>query len=309
MGGDASRFLADLGAAPDAPDDHYVDAARVDAVLDALAASRDDTTFGLTLARTAATFPLGFFDHLVWPGATVRDALVRSERFYALITKRSHLSLTEKDGVATLVQHVEEGAPRGTVLTELAFASVVLRARTAAGAFVVGDLGFVHALPDAEALSRYAAIFGAPVTFGAPLDALHVPSRELDRPLASADPIAAAALEAHAERMRSALGEDPFALAARRAIERTLRETHNNLAVLARELGLSERTVQRRLQERGTSLRELVDQVRADVATRRLREGATTTELAYDLGFARPQAFNKAFVRWTGKPPSAYRKK
>ena len=307
IGGEPSPFLAELGVTADTPDDAYIDANVVDAAFDAIAASRGDPTFGLTLARTAVRFPLGFFDHLVWPGATVRDALLRSEKFYALFTRRSHLTLEERDGVATITQHVEPSAPRGTVLTELAFASVVLRARSAAGTLEVQDVSLVHAAPSPDALATYAGIFEAPVRFAQPVDALRLPTSALDRPLASADPIAAAALEAHAVRMRDALEEDPFARDARRAIEETLRETANGLAVLARELGLSERTVQRRLQERGTSHRELVDEVRADVAKRRLRDGASTTEVAYELGFASPQAFNKAFSRWTGLTPGAFR--
>lgn len=309
VGGDPARFLADLGIDVATSEDAYVDASRVDRVLDELSVQRGDPTFGLTLARTAVTSPLGFFDQLVWQGATVRDALARSARFYALLTRRSSLVIEEVEGdaIATIRQHVPAAAPRGTVLTELAFGSLVLRARQAAGALVVRVMRFVHdATP--EAAASYEGVFEAPVLFGQRTDALEVHVSELDRPLGTADPITAAALEAQAVRMSEALTPvDSFLDSVSRAILRSLRGQSTALADLARELRLSERTVQRRLREHGTSLRILVDDVRKEVATRRFREGASTTEVAYELGFARPQAFHKAFVRWTGTTPGVFR--
>src|SRR5262249_55581383 len=163
-------FLRELGVSETTPEDAYVDAALADRVLADLGKKSGDPAFGLTLARIAVTYPLGFFDHLVWPGATVRDALLRSQRFYALLTKRSALVLEEHGTSTTILQRVEPGAPRGTVLTELAFASFVLRSRRAAGAFVVRSLRFVHE-PPTEAIAQYTEIFEAPVTFGQSEDA------------------------------------------------------------------------------------------------------------------------------------------
>lgn len=306
IGGDGARFLADLEIDPEESIDALVDAALVDATLDALASERGDPALGLTLAKAAAIHPLGFFDHLVWPGATVREALARSKRFYGLITTRSVLSLDEVGEVVTLGQTTPTGAPRGTVLTEMAFGSVVLRARQAAGAFRLREARFVH--PRAAEPARYEEVFEAPVRFEAGSDAIDCDRAELDRTLGTADPIAAAALEAEATRMTEARGHDErFLDAVRGGVRRALGGQEQSLGGVARALGISERTLQRRLNEHGTSLRTLVDAVRKDVATRRLREGASTTVLAYELGFATPQAFHKAFLRWTGSTPGAFR--
>lgn len=306
IGGDGARFLVELGVDGATPEDAFVDAGHADRVLEALAAKREDPAFGLTLAKTAVRYPLGFFDHLVWPGATVRDALARSERFYSLLTRRSSLQLEERDGQATLFQRLAPSAPRGTVLTDLAFASFVLRARAAAGAFRVRALRLMHESASAE----YAAVFEAPVSFGAADDALEVESAELDRLLGTADAVAANALEAEAVRMSEALApKDTFLAGVRATILRGLREPNNGLPELARDLGVSERTVQRRLEAYGTSLRELVDDVRKETAMRLLRDGASPTTVAFEIGFARPQAFHKAFVRWTGTTPGAFRAK
>lgn len=306
VGGNGNAFLDALDVDPSEGLDAFVEAGRVDAALDAIAKERGDDALGLTLAEAAAMYPLGFFDHLVWPGATIREALTRSKRFYGLLTSRSVLSFDEKDATATLAQVTAKGAPRGTVLTEMAFGSVVLRARAAAGALRVRDVRFIHAR--CAPASRYAAVFDAPVQFESTTDAIDVDRAELDRTLGTADPIAAAALEAQAIRMTKAIGLDErFLETAREGIRRALGGQEQSLTSVARALRISERTLQRRLQEHGTSLRTLVDEVRKDIATKKLREGTSTAVLAYELGFATTQAFHKAFVRWTGSTPGAFR--
>jgi AraC-like DNA-binding protein len=79
---------------------------------------------------------------------------------------------------------------------------------------------------------------------------------------------------------------------------------------LARRMKLSTRTLQRRLEERGTTFSEEVDAARCDLACELLRDPSlATAEVAYRLGFSDPAAFTRAFKRWEGITPSAYRKR
>ena len=81
------------------------------------------------------------------------------------------------------------------------------------------------------------------------------------------------------------------------------------LAEAARALHLSERTLQRRLDEAGTRFTELVDEVRKDMALRYVRDPRLALgEVAYLLGFAEPSPFHRAFRRWTGRTPLAVRR-
>jgi AraC-like DNA-binding protein len=82
------------------------------------------------------------------------------------------------------------------------------------------------------------------------------------------------------------------------------------LAAVSRRLGIGERTLQRRLKERGTSLRGLVDEVRRELAVRHLESDRLAIgEIAYLLGYADPPAFAHAFKRWTGRSPSEARRR
>lgn len=81
-----------------------------------------------------------------------------------------------------------------------------------------------------------------------------------------------------------------------------------SLVVIASELAMSERSVQRSHTEESTSYREIVDEVRKDLAMSHLsRGGATAADVAFLLGFSEPSAFTRAFRRWTGSSPSQFR--
>jgi AraC-like DNA-binding protein len=77
---------------------------------------------------------------------------------------------------------------------------------------------------------------------------------------------------------------------------------------VARALGCGRQTLYRRLRDEGTSFEALVEEVRRRLAKRLLRDPKVSVkEVGYRLGFAEPAAFSRAFKRWTGKSPAAWR--
>ncbi len=79
-----------------------------------------------------------------------------------------------------------------------------------------------------------------------------------------------------------------------------------SLVEIARELGLTPRTLQRRLKAESTTYRTVLDQARLELAGRALLESATTARVAESLGFSEPAAFQRAFKRWTGTTVRKY---
>ena len=78
---------------------------------------------------------------------------------------------------------------------------------------------------------------------------------------------------------------------------------------VARILGMSTRTLTRRLSEEGTSFGSILDQLRADLAVRYIQDlKVPIAEIAWRLGYKEPSAFTVAFKRWTGRPPAAIRR-
>jgi AraC-like DNA-binding protein len=77
---------------------------------------------------------------------------------------------------------------------------------------------------------------------------------------------------------------------------------------VARRMGMSERTLQRRLAEHGATFQTVVTQARQDAAEALLRADAhSIVDVAFLTGFADQTAFTRAFKRWTGTTPAAYR--
>jgi AraC-like DNA-binding protein len=82
-----------------------------------------------------------------------------------------------------------------------------------------------------------------------------------------------------------------------------------SLDAAAHLLRLSPRTLQRRLREEGTSLQQIVDETRRHLASRMLIESELgIAKVASALGFSEPAGLHRAFKRWTGMTPAAYRR-
>ena len=80
-----------------------------------------------------------------------------------------------------------------------------------------------------------------------------------------------------------------------------------SIETIAKKLGTSARSLQRRLAEEGTRYNDLLSEIRAEFAKRYLARGSiSASEVAYLLGFTEPPAFFKAFKRWTGMTPREF---
>jgi AraC-like DNA-binding protein len=241
---------------------------------------------------------------------TLRDGLARMARYASLVHPAIACTVEERDGEALWVQRTPD-RPRGLGrhVHEYALAHVLTVARRDTGAPIAASRAwFAHARPpDIAPLHRF---FGArDLSFGCDdsgfalaRDALDLPMKSGDsRLLATADDLAEAALRAQPRTNSLA------ALAATR-IESLLPDGATMDAV-ARAMHMSSRTLQRRLEAEGASFSEIVDDVRERLARRWLADEARTlSEVAFGLGFSDLATFSRAFKRWTGKPPGAWRR-
>ena len=305
VGGDAAAFLAELGVDERTSVDAYVPAGLVARALDVLTGKHPGGALFLAAASPVGT--LGFFDYLFVASSTLREALTRCARFYGLVTQLVSLGVEER-GASGFVSHsIKPGVTRVPVLTEFAFAAFTSRARAAlATPLELEHVAFTHNVGDAR---PYEAFFGAPVTFDAPRDELRFDVRALDFALRTADPTTVTFLEEHAARMQARLTPvDPFLDRVRQAVAAGLPARECDLSSLSRALHVSTRTLQRQLQEHGTSHTAIVADVGRELASELLRvESVSIAEVAYRLGFTEQAAFHRAFVRWTGTTPGAFR--
>src|SRR5262249_18275873 len=94
----------------------------------------------------------------------------------------------------------------------------------------------------------------------------------------------------------------------RRAVAESMREGRPSLTRVAKKMAMSPRTLQRQLKEQGMDFKQLVADTRRLFALSYLgNRSQTLTEIAFLLGYSEVSAFNRAFKRWTGSTPLAYR--
>ncbi|MGK5730875.1 AraC family transcriptional regulator ligand-binding domain-containing protein [Streptomyces sp. URMC 124] len=173
---------------------------------------------------------------------------------------------------------------------------------------------FAHPAPPYA--GEYGPLFGCPVRCGAPRTRAGFDPRWLAAPVVRDE---AGLVELLRRAPAGLLGPREYgttvAEQVRHALVRALREGPQRragrlpeVAQLAARLAVSPATLRRRLKEEGTSYRRLRDQVLREAAVAGLAEGREPiAELAERLGFSEDTAFHRAFRRWTGTTPGAYR--
>jgi AraC-like DNA-binding protein len=287
--------------------DTFVPGSRVGKALSLLARKHQLPSLGLTMARATPIGSFGAFDHAVWTGGTLRDAIARSSHFYSLVTEGVSLALEVHGGRAHVTMHAPRAARHGWVLTDIALALNVQRAREATGEQLrLQGVSFRHRATDP---TPYEAFFRTKVGFEAPTDAVVFDATLLELGVRTPDRVAAVQVERHATALAAGVASgDPFLDRVRAGVLRGLWNKDQSLARLAKELGVGSRTLQRQLRDQGTSHRGVSDGVRREIALQLLRRPEPSIlEVAYEVGFGRLQAFYRAFARWTGTTPASYR--
>ena len=310
VGVDVGPVVATLGISPAdlADPDGRIAADLAYTFFEDVAQLTGDDAFGLHTAEALPSGAFGIIEYVTRSSRDMREGLERLARYYGLVNERVQLELTVKDGIARfdIPSSVPNRIPRQ--LRELLVAALVLRGR----AFTGRDwpLRAVHFVgPAPSDLREHARIFRAPVLFGQKIEAIVFDASYLDQPYLTAEPALASMLDRHAQLLLAKLpASSGFLGDVRTAIAESLRGRDPSLDLTAERLHLSSRTVQRRLQEMGTSHQALVEAVRRDLAQRFLATGELSIgEMAYMLGFARASAFHRAFKRWTGTTPADYK--
>jgi AraC-like DNA-binding protein len=161
--------------------------------------------------------------------------------------------------------------------------------------------------PYAGGQSEYERILGCPVHFGAPANELLIPRRVMLHPLPGHSPGTICHLEAIAQQERQRVAEPAFADRLRGMLRLRLPAEPTDADSLAAALHMSVRTLRRRLEDERTCFSDVLDSARRDLALERLAEGEPVALVAERCGFANARNLVRAFRRWKGETPSAWR--
>ncbi|MDP3521205.1 MAG: AraC family transcriptional regulator [Hydrogenophaga sp.] len=268
-------------------------------------ADRDD--FGLRLAARRQISNLGAAGMLMLLQPTLRDA------WHGLIERRQVLNdgllirLEEANGVAVLSFDLvrEPGGPAVRQSVELVMCVQVRLMRLFLGAdWMPRRVLFRHPPPMDAAL--HAQLLGPCVEFGSGFNGLVLPSRDLDQPLASADPALAERVKHH---LLPRAHEGSLADQVRQLLFLMLPRGKATVDQVAAHLGMQRRTLQRRLDAEGVPFKPLLHALRLELAQGYvLQSDRSLADVALLLGFSSPSAFSRWYVAQFGLTADAARR-
>jgi AraC-like DNA-binding protein len=281
------------------------------ALLETIAAAEaPDISFHL---RTSAAMTCADFGAvgLAWKCApTLRRSFQRMDRYARAYNKTATFRLVEKDGFSMWTHQRLEPRRLGMYLsTEGTLGTYVAMCReTTFPENKPHAVQFRHPEP-AGSLEALEAYFRCPVTFGAEIDAIVLPEERLDRKNTVGDESIWRFLTSHIE--ETMIDEDHEEALDRQVIVQianTLSEGIPTVADIASGMGMSARTLQRRLADQGHTFQSLVDEARRQLAEKFLTDTRySIAQVAFLTGFSEQSAFTRAFKRWAGKTPGSYR--
>ncbi|WP_313517760.1 AraC family transcriptional regulator [Pseudomonas sp.] len=313
LGLDCAPALAAAGIPPDALADN---GARFpsevhETLLAQLAKRSADPLFGLHAARFVQPGSWSVLGYITMNCATLGEAMARIVPYEKLVGDMGTSRVESAGGQVRLVwncRHRQAEIRRHMV--ENVLASWLLYARWIADMQrSPSEVWFEHAQPAGTRQAEYQAVFGCPVHFEQDCSALLIPQEYLGLPLRQADASLLRTLEAHALALMAELDTDePLPLRVKNLLRQLLRDGLPSKERVAEKLHLSLRTLQRRLQEAGTSYQQVLDDLRQELAEHYLLGShLPIQEIAIYLGFGEPRSFHRSFKAWTGQTPGEFR--
>ncbi len=270
------------------------------------AALSKDPLLGLHAGETSIH---DFFDYLAMAQPTVEAGFEVFAR-YARLAADGLRAEVRKRGAYSWI-HVEFDSDDSVSLRHLyeyLAALLVRNYRASIGEDPrVSEVRFPHARQGPQA--EYERVLGSTVRFDQQAFAVGLPTDALAQRHEYPSPQVAHVLGEEARQRLALVSAGDFATGVALAVRRACDEgTACTPESVAHVLGVGARTLQRRLRQQRKSFREVRDAVRCDVASGLLRRPSLqVSEVAEKLGFADVAAFDKAFKRWTGKTPRAFR--
>jgi len=268
-----------------------------------------DPHFGLTLSDGLPFGAANLIDYLVLSSANVAEGLSCVARYAPLMADSEIMTLTVHGNEAYFRFHAGHDLPYPIEMIMGLFAR---RAREMFGPnWSLKRVCFQH--PALGPRATYDRICQAPVFFGMPFTEAVFARDLMALPVAGADRRLHALFSSEADVALAAIepaeGATSFMDTVKRVLEDGLHERDLTLTRLADQLGISTRTLQRRLRAAGATHRGMVRDVRQNVAKRSLATRISQGQIARNLGYSGAGAFQRAFKTWSGVTPGQIRRK
>ena len=262
---------------------------------------------GLLIGQDGGLHSFGLVGALLKHAPDVGTAIRALITYMHAYVRGASMSLTVEDDTALFSYHILRP---GSLATDQIGDGVVAMMFKIVSEFFGRDrkpsaAWFAHVRPDN--LLPYRKYFGVPLNFDAEHYAVSFPARWLKLPLGNSDPELRRLLQRQIRELELKFADD-FPEQVRRVLRTGIPAGHSSAEQVAALFSIHSRTLHRRLIAAGTGFRELLEQEQFELASQ-MREKTTleVKQIASSLGYARADAFTRAYRRWSGKTPVAWR--
>ena len=307
---DIDAFLRSLDIEPETvrSPDAYLPVETYLRIQDEAAEYVNDPYLGLHMGEFAQPGSWSILGYLMMNCKTLGEAFEKSGRYQRiignLITGRAEFGLGKVRVVYFTPPHAPEMSRH---CFDSTFSSSVRMARNLSG-LPLNPLEVNFIYPEPKSRAEYARIFNCPVRFDQKDNSMTLDLRMGSLPVRMANPALLEHFEQYAQDFVAQLERnDATTQAVTKIILAQLDDESLSIEKVAREMAVSVRTLQKRLEAEGVVFSDLLRDIRQRLAKKYLRENYSVEQITYLLGFSEPSVFRKTFKKWLGVTPREYR--
>jgi AraC-like DNA-binding protein len=267
-----------------------------------------DPLFGMHFGELLPAGSLGLYNFIVVNSPTLRDALHACRRYVMLAVNAGHITFIESEGAGYYTWHFPDCLEHRTQYVGFVLAITMKRMEYILQRAITPlriDLEFSEPVQ----LAEVHRLLGPNLQFNTSPTRIVIASSDLDAATVSANPFLYEQIEGLASTNLSRKECEPSLLdTISDVIAKGLQSGRTTQADVCATLAMTPRTLQRALDELGVTFRELLDDIRKQVARHLLADTAVPlSEIAFRLGYSELSVFSRAAKQWFGQPPSKIR--
>lgn len=268
--------------------------------------------FGLVAGALITPNTLSVLGMAMWSACTLKEQLECFIRYQFILASASRMKLVEQGEhliSTTWLYRKEDGSLLIPECSQDAICAAMhtLRRTLYNRNYSPQKVELVRSRPANP--ERYEAFFGCPVVFEQPAIRVYIRLRDALAPIPGGSPYVAKAAERLLEDYAAQARMPPDIVGQlRQALTLLLPQGKATMDQVVKQLHTSKRTFHRKLEERGTSFREQMEDFRRELACSYMKQHELTVgDISFMLGFSSSSNFTRAFKRWTGYTPQDYR--
>jgi len=307
---DIDAFLRSLGIEPESvkSPDTRIPIETYLLVQDEAAEYVNDPYFGLHIGEFAEAGSWSIIGYMMMNCKNLGEAFMKSTRYSRIVGNLIDAKVELKFNKIRSVFFTPPNAPEmSRHCFDTVFSSSVRMMRNFTGVDI-HPLEVTFSYPEPASRSEYERIFQCPVLFGQKENSFTIDMGIINTPILMANPSLLDYFEKYAEGVLAEMDRnDEHTRAVMKIILSKLDDESLSINKVAKEMAVSVRTLQKRLEDEGVLFSDLYRDIRQRLAQKYLRENYTVEQITYLLGFSEPSVFRKAFKKWSGITPREYR--